>query len=81
MDELSAPRELDAAGHGGWRMMSAPAPSYDGASLGVSVVASVLDALLDRYHCPDAVVPTRSVECTGAKNELDALVASGSRCV
>jgi Zn-finger nucleic acid-binding protein len=42
-------RELDAARTAGGmgEIMSAPAPSYDGASLGVSVVASVLDALLD----------------------------------
>jgi Zn-finger nucleic acid-binding protein len=50
MDELERRRrQLDAARASGGmgEFMSAPAPSYDGASLGVSVVASVLDALLD----------------------------------
>ena len=43
-------RELDAAraAGGAGEFVSAPAPRYDGASLGISVVASVLDALLNR---------------------------------
>lgn len=42
-------RELAAAQSAGGmgEIMSAPTPSYDGASLGVAVAASVLDALLD----------------------------------
>jgi len=41
--ELAATQAAGAMGQG----MSAPAPSYEGAGLGVAVVASVLDALLD----------------------------------